>query len=119
MLRGERPKLTSGRRLVDWIYIDDVVEGLMRAAFEAETGEFTFDLGSGSLVSIRSIVEQIAEIIGNGAEPDFGALPERPFEHERPADTRFLERAFCWKPATSLREGLQRTVVWFKSSLAL
>ena len=76
-----------------------------------------FDLGSGSLVSISSVVKQIAEIIDNGVEPDFGALPDRPLEHERVADTTFLERAFCWKPATSLREGLVKTVSWFKGSL--
>lgn len=116
MLRGERPKLSSGRRLVDWIYVDDVIEGLTRAAFVAKVGENTFDLGSGSLVSIRDVVQEIAEIIGNGVEPDFGALPDRPLEHERVADTAFLERAFCWRPATSLREGLRRTVGWFKTS---
>jgi nucleoside-diphosphate-sugar epimerase len=116
MLRGERPKLGSGRRMVDWIYIDDVIQGLTRAAFAAEMEQSTFDLGSGSLVSIRGVVEQIAEIIDNGVEADFGAVPDRPLEHERVADTTFLERAFCWKPATSLREGLRKTVSWFKSS---
>ena len=116
MLRGERPKLSTGRRLVDWIYIDDVIEGLTKAAFVAEIGQSTFDLGSGSLVSISSVVRQIAEIIDNGVEPDFGALPDRSLEHERVADTTFLERKFCWKPATSLRDGLRRTVSWFESS---
>jgi nucleoside-diphosphate-sugar epimerase len=116
MLRRERPKLTIGRRLVDWIYIDDVVEGLAMAAFAGEMEESTFDLGSGSLVSIRDVVKEIAEIIDNGVEPDFGAIPERPLEHERVADTTFLERVFCWKPATSLREGLRKTVNSFMGS---
>jgi UDP-glucose 4-epimerase len=116
MLRGERPKLSSGRRLVDWIYIDDVIEGLTRAAFVAEMEQSAFDLGSGSLVEISSVVKQIAEIIDNGVEPDFGALPDRPLEHERVADTTFLEQAFCWKPTTTLREGLRKTVGWFKNS---
>lgn len=116
ILRGERPKLTIGKRMVDWIYIDDVIEGLARAAFIEKVEAGTFDLGSGSLVSIRGVVKQIGEIIGNGVEPDFGALPERPGEHERVADTTFLERAFCWKPNTSLHEGLRKTVGWFKNS---
>lgn len=113
MLRGERPKLSPGRRLVDWIYIDDVIEGLKRAAFASKLEESTFDLGSGSLVSICGVVKEIGEIIDNGVEPEFGAIPERPLEHERIADTTFVERAFCWKPSTPLREGLRRTVRWF------
>ena len=78
-----------------------------------------FDLGCGSLVSIRSIVEEIGGIIGNGVEPDFGALPHRPFEHERAADMEFIERVLHWRPVTSLHNGLQKTVTWFKSSLAI
>jgi len=31
-LRGEAPRLTSGTRPVDWIYVDDVVAGLLAAA---------------------------------------------------------------------------------------
>jgi UDP-glucose 4-epimerase len=83
------------------------------SALAAPIEESTFDLGSGSLVSIRSVVKEIGEIIGNKVEPDFGAIPDRPLEHERVADTTFLERAFCWKPSTPLREGLQKTVSWF------
>ena len=115
MLRGERPKLGNGRRMVDWIYIDDVIEGLIRAAFATHLVQDIFDLGSGALVSIRSLVSRIAEMVGNGAEADFGALPERLLEHERVADTGFLEHTFGWKPATSLDEGLKNTVEWFRS----
>jgi nucleoside-diphosphate-sugar epimerase len=109
-LHRERPKPSSGRRLVDWIYVDDVFEGLTRAAFASEIPESTFDLGFGSLVSIRHVIEHITKLIGNGVEPDFGALPDRRFEPERVADTSFMERAFEWAPRTSLEEGLGETV---------
>jgi len=32
LLRGEAPKVSSGQRLVDWVYVDDVVEGLLALA---------------------------------------------------------------------------------------
>jgi UDP-glucose 4-epimerase len=117
MLRGERPKLSSGRRKVDWIYIDDVVEGLTRTAFAAGMQETSFDLGSGSQVSIREVVEQIAEIVGKEVEADFGALPDRLFDKDLLADTTFMERTFHWKPSVSLREGLVRTVDWYRRTL--
>src|SRR5580658_9122528 len=80
LLRGEAPKLSSGRRRADWIYVDDVVEGLMRAAIVPGIEGCAFDLGSGSLVSVREVVEQIAEIMGASVAPAFGVLPDRPFE---------------------------------------
>jgi UDP-glucose 4-epimerase len=113
LLRGEAPKLSSGRRLADWIYIDDAVEGLLRAAFIPGVEGSVFDLGSGTLVSVREIVEQIVEIVSTSIKPEFGALPDRPFEQERAADTSFLANALGYQPKTSLRMGLEATVAWY------
>ena len=118
LLRGETPKLTSGQRLADWIYVDDVVEGLLRAAITPGVEGCTFDLGSGSLVSVRQIVEQIVEITGTSIRPAFGALPDRPFEQERPADTTFLSNELGCRPRTSLKDGLETTVAWYRQQLS-
>jgi UDP-glucose 4-epimerase len=118
LLRGESPKLSSGRRRADWIYIDDVVEGLLRAAVVPGIEGCVFDLGSGSLVSVREIVEQIVEIVGGSAEPAFGALPDRPFEQERPADTNFLSNRLQYLPGTPLGQGLQSTVAWCREQMS-
>jgi UDP-glucose 4-epimerase len=114
LLRGEAPKLGSGRRLADWIYVDDVVEGLLRAAIVPGVEGCAFDLGSGSLVSVRGIVEQIAELVDSSAEPVFGALPDRPFEQERAADTSFLMSKLGYQPRTTLKQGLDATVTWYR-----
>ncbi len=117
LLRGEAPTLGSGRRLADWIYVDDVVEGLVRAAIAPGVEGCSFDLGSGSLVSVRGIVEQIAEIVGNGVELTFGALPDRPFEQERTADTSFLSDKLGFRPRVTLKHGLDTTVTWYRQQL--
>jgi len=115
LVRGEAPKLTSGRRLADWIYIDDVVEGLMRAAFTPGIEGCTFDLGTGSLTSVRQVVEQIVKLVGNTAEPVFDVLPDRPFEQERPADTSFLASRLQYQPQTTLKKGLENTISWYRN----
>jgi UDP-glucose 4-epimerase len=117
MLDGKVPLLSSGTRLIDWIFIDDVVEGLTKVAFADEIEDLTFDLGSGSLTSIRAVVEQIAEIIGNGVKPQFAALPDRPLERERVADVALMERTFQWKPSKALRDGLRETVDWYRREM--
>jgi UDP-glucose 4-epimerase len=117
LLRGEAPKLSSGRRLADWIYVDDVVEGLLRAAVAPGIEGRAFDLGSGSLVSVREIVEQIAELVDSGVEPVFGALPDRPFEQERAADISFLSNKLGYQPRTTLKQGLEATVTYYRQQL--
>ncbi len=117
LLSGQAPKLSSGRRLADWIYVDDVVEGLLRASVTPGIEGGAFDLGSGSLVSVRGIVEQIVQIVGNGIEPAFDALRDRPFEQERAADTTFLSEKLGYQPKTPLKLGLEATVNWYRRQL--
>jgi nucleoside-diphosphate-sugar epimerase len=115
LLQGQKPKISSGSRLVDWIYVSDVVEGFLALAAAPDVNGETLDLGSGKLVSIRDIVQQVTELIGGDAE--FGALPERPLEPTRIANTAETLAKAGWAPRTSLQEGLKRTVDWYRAAL--
>lgn len=117
LLRGESPKLSSGQRRADWTYIDDVVEGLVRAAILPGIEGCAFDLGTGSLVSVRQVVEEIVKIVGSSVTPAFGALADRVFEQERPADTGFSINRLGYKPETPLRQGLEATVASYRRQL--
>ena len=114
LLRGEAPRLSSGQRLVDWIYVDDVVEGLLTAAVVPGIEGCSFDLGSGSLVSIREVVEQIVEIVGGSIEPVFDPALDRPFEQQRSANTSFSSNKLGYQPGTTLKQGLEATVIWYR-----
>ena len=116
LLRGEAPRLASGRRGVDWIYVDDVLEGMSAAMLAPGAEGSTFDLGTGALVSIREAVELVVELIGTKVEPLFGALPDRPVEQERAADVLTPREKLGWTAKTSLREGLTRTIAWYRES---
>jgi UDP-glucose 4-epimerase len=117
LLQGKAPKITSGDRLVDWIYVSDVVNGFVELAESPNADGATVDLGSGSLISIREIVQQLEKVIGNGIEPEFGALPDRPMEPTRTARTADALALIGWKPEVTLQEGLQRTVDWYRAEL--
>ncbi len=114
-LQGRQPKITTGDRLVDWIYVSDVVNGFVAIAQSSNLDGATVDLGSGSLVSIREIVQQLVREIGTGVLPEFGALPDRPMEPTRTARTADTLALIGWKPEVTLQEGLQRTVDWYRS----
>jgi UDP-glucose 4-epimerase len=118
LLSGETPKLSSGRRLADWIYVEDVVEGLILAATAKGIEGSTFDLGTGRLSSIREVVSTLVEVTGSKVVPGFGALPERPLEQERAANTAFLRDTLHWQPRTELHDGLAATVEWYQRQYA-
>lgn len=118
LLQERAPKLSSGTRPVDWIYVDDVIDGLLIAAQAPGVDGCTIDLGSGVLVPIRDVVEQLVRLVGARVEPLFGALSDRPSEQVRAADTADAYAKLGWKPVTSLADGLARTVEWYRRALA-
>lgn len=113
LLRGETPHLMSGRREIDWIYVADVVEGFLAAAVAEGIEGKTVDIGSGSLIPVRTVVEKLVCLINPRIEPRFGALTDRPLEQVRVADVANSLDLIGWKPTVSLEEGLQRTADWY------
>jgi UDP-glucose 4-epimerase len=117
LLQGSRPRLSSGTRPVDWVYVDDVVDAFVAASSRGDLAGTTLDVGTGELVTIRAIVERIVETTGTEVEPDFGALPERPLEIVRVADVERTKDLLGWQPRTTLTEGLRSTVDWYRAEL--
>lgn len=114
LLRGESPKLTSGGRAVDWIYVGDVVEALVVAALTPGLDGRTVDVGSGRLTPVKTVVQHLVRLINPRILPVFGALPERPLEQIRVADTAASRAFMSWGPTVLLEEGLPLTVDWYR-----
>ena len=109
-LAGEPPRLSRGRLLADWIYIDDMVDGLVRTALNPGLEGETLDLGSGTLTSVRDVVRHIMELLDPAVEPLWGALPDRPDEFVQAANAARTESILRWKARTTLRSGLVQTI---------
>jgi nucleoside-diphosphate-sugar epimerase len=114
LLDGQAPQLSSGTQRFDWIYVDDVVEGLIAAGHAADVEGSTIDLGSGTTVAVHDVAERIVRVIGTTVRPLFGARPDRPLEWVRTADVGGARDKLGWTPSVSLDSGLQRTVEWFR-----
>jgi UDP-glucose 4-epimerase len=116
-LLGSPIQLSSGRRRVDWVYIDDVADALVMLASNADLGGESVDIGSGELVPIRDVVTQLWELLGLDGEPPFGTLPDRDGEVERVADVAHAAEMFGFTARIGLDAGLAATVDWFRDSL--
>ena len=68
LLRRQVPEFSSGTRLVDWVFIEDVVDGLMRLGLNPGVEGMSLDIGTGQLTSVRSVVEQIRDFVLPGAD---------------------------------------------------
>ena len=105
-------QLTDGEQQRDFTYVGDVVDGLLRLAkAKAHPGE-VINLATGQLETVRRFAERAARVIGLDHELlRFGSLPTRAEEmaHD-PVAVRRLRELTDWLPATSIEEGVRKTI---------
>jgi UDP-glucose 4-epimerase len=112
LLAGGQPRLSSGKRLVDWIYVDDVIESLTAAGITPDIEGKAFEVGSSELVSIASVADLIASLIPGSKKIIFGSEPDR--GRDRVSNTVSAAQYLGWQPRISLRQGLEATIDWYR-----
>ena len=112
MLAGEACTIFGdGNQTRDYVFIDDVVHGFVRAV-ERGSGKLV-NIGTGLETSVNGLYKLLAETIGYTGEPGTGPLP--PGELRRIAlDISLAPSAIGWKPWTHLEDGLGETVAYLK-----
>ncbi|HEX5313519.1 MAG TPA: NAD(P)-dependent oxidoreductase [Gammaproteobacteria bacterium] len=112
-LLHDRPAaIGSGSRLVDWIYVDDVIDGMLGIAAAEDPPRRTIDLGSGDGATIGDVAREIARQIGKEHLLHIGD-GARGREMVRLADTSTARR-YGFEPRVSLPDGLAATIIWFR-----
>ena len=108
--------------LRDFTYLDDTVDAFLKAGqIEGIDGE-TFNLGSGSEISIRELATLIFDLIGTKPAVEIDDERMRPALSEVQrllADNRKTRQALGWSPQVDLREGLTHTIEWIREHLDL
>jgi len=118
-LSGGDMKLTGGVQVRDFVYVGDVVEGILCAAKTPDAVGGMFNLGYGIGVSLRTVVQRIIELTGSTCRPLFGAVPYRKGEiRDLRADVSKSRQVLRWAAKTSLDDGLQQTIEWYRENLS-
>jgi GDP-L-fucose synthase len=98
----------------EFLYVDDCVEGLLRAA-ERYDGAEPVNLGTGVETSIRELAETVADVTGfEGRIVWDTSMPNG--QPRRSLDASRAEELFGFRARTPLRDGIERTVAWFRES---
>jgi GDP-L-fucose synthase len=96
----------------EYLYVDDCAEGFLLAA-ERYDGAEPVNLGTGVETSIRALAELIAELTGFEGELVWDTtMPNG--QPRRQLDATRAEQLFNFRARTSLRDGLERTIAWYR-----
>ena len=114
--RGEPPQLTAGHQKRDFIFAQDVIELLVLAAHHPAAPGQIFHAATGSVHSVREVVQTILAVTESLVRPVFGAMARRPDEPENwAAGIEHTAKILGWRPRFSLADGLHQTWRWFQS----
>jgi UDP-glucuronate 4-epimerase len=115
MLRGEPiPVYGNGDSLRDFTYVDDLVDGLVRA-LDRDLGFAILNFGAGRTLTLLELVKQLEQALGVGAQIDW--QPRETGDVTRTwADVSAARAALGWSPQVPFETGIQRFVAWLKAA---
>lgn len=113
LLAGEPAPAPEGDQVRDLMYVKDV--GAAFAAILDSQLQGAVNVGSGRATSIRELISLTAEAVGRPELVQWGTLPRREGEpRELVAEVGRLEREVGFHPRVELKEGIERTVAWWR-----
>jgi GDP-L-fucose synthase len=110
---GEIVLWGDGSPTREFLYVEDCAEAFVLAA-ERYDGEEPVNVGAGGEISIRDLAELIAELTGFSGEIVWDtSMPNG--QPRRSLDPTRARELFGFEARTSLREGLERTIAWYRA----
>ena len=113
-LKGESITIYGdGSQTRSFCYVDDLVDGLVRLMESEDAITGPMNLGNPGEFTIRELADLVLKTVGVEAEMVFKPLPEDD-PMQRCPDIGLAQSAIGWAPSTSLAEGLEKTIDYFK-----
>ncbi len=101
----------TGEQIRNWTYIDDIVEGTLRAGENIQDGT-AVNLGTMERIRVADAAEWILRAMGRKSSLKF--LPHMPTgPYNRVADNRLARSLLDWEPQVPFREGIKKTIEWY------
>ena len=115
-LRGEDLTVYGdGSQTRSFCYIEDLVEGIVRLLFSQESEPV--NLGNPGEYSVLEFAREILKLTASRSEIIYTPLPEDDPRVRQPDGSK-AQKVLGWTPRVELREGIQRTIPYFKKKLS-
>ena len=114
LLRGDKPMIFGdGSVSRDFTFIDNIVTANLLAAGAADVTQLTCNIGCGERHTLLDLLQLIGELVGVEPQPEFAETRAGDVPHSQ-ADISLARERLGYVPAVDLREGLRRTVDWYR-----
>ena len=117
-LNGDKIMLGSLHPTRDLTYVEDTASGLIEVAKSSQSIGEVINTGSGQEISIGELAQVILSVMGKEAEivqEDRRVRPENSEVERLVCDNSKARELLGWEPTVTLKEGLRRTIDWFKA----
>ncbi len=103
----------DGSQTRSFQYVDDLVEGMIKMMATREDFTGPVNIGNPNEFTIKELAEHVIELTGTGSKLIFEDLPsDDPLQ--RQPDITIAKRELDWEPKVQLKEGLTKTIEYFK-----
>jgi UDP-glucose 4-epimerase len=114
ILKNEPPIIFGdGQQVLDYIYIDDVIDATV-TALESDCYGEVFNVGSSIPTSIEGLTDMMLTVSGKSLEKIYNP-PDETKDTYRVADISKIKEILNFQPTVSLEEGLSRTYKWIRT----
>jgi UDP-glucose 4-epimerase len=109
----------DGSQLRDFVFVDDAADAFLRAGASDACNGQVFNVGGTEPMSLRTFVDLLIEVAGSGRyrfvewPPEKKAIDIGDFH----ADSSLIRRTLGWQPVVPLRDGLTRTIEFYRAHL--
>jgi len=104
----------DGSQTRSFCYVDDLIEGIVKFMQVDYPGPL--NLGNPSEFSVTTLAKEVIDLINSNSEIKFLPLPEDDPKQRQP-DISKAKKLLNWQPKVSLKEGLKRTIDWFRQKI--
>ena len=108
----------DGEQTRDFTYVANVVDGVLRATTAPGVSGEVINVATGGRISLNQLFATLRDLIGASVQPVY-AEPRRGDVRDSRADISKAERLLGYAPSITFEEGLERTVAWYRSTLAV
>ncbi|MGH8094627.1 MAG: ADP-glyceromanno-heptose 6-epimerase [Chthoniobacterales bacterium] len=111
MKAGQRPRVFKyGEQRRDFVYVQDIVQGTLRALEAKESG--IYNLGSGQARSFNELIAILNQTLGTNFEPEYFDNPHAHYQNHTEADLTNARNSLGYEPRFSLEAGVADYMKW-------